>query len=550
MSGPGSFQQGQHPSSGLSLSLSSNNPFRNRAASPASLDPARASPITSPFDDPASRQRPVSRNPFLDNTNQPLRSPAFMPSRPEHQSLTAEDIFDSLTLDDKMPNDRLLPALTTQRKPSEPLPVSRAGDDHQADNTHRPTKSTEEALRARRPMPGPRAEASPHRRPPPQRRPRRNSESSVMDLNTLPITPEEMKMIEAKRLRDRQREKAAREAKEPREAKDSRDATKESREGRETRDKERHSKSRSKSGRPSKRMDLIDQLDATSIYGTGLFHHDGPFDALNPHRNRSSRRAPMQAFPKDSLNNSLGGAGPLNRNPDHAQFMGNGTDEAFRDFATGTKNKNGYNYPAGPSAAEPAIFDPISRGDIVHGDESYGLGTSTFLEGTPAARAAIAKRQAEQQQESVEGGLQRKKSLASRIRYINKGQRDFAPSGRMTNPERISSSNKRSPDAMPGTISVGSESNPFFSEFGKGEEQMTVKKKERKMSSTSPPPVPRRMSGSALERKPTADGFVSLDDAAPAKSSGLLGRMKSLKGGRRSKNSDGGSQSALPGAGI
>ncbi|KAG5933036.1 hypothetical protein E4U53_001120 [Claviceps sorghi] len=465
----------------------------------------------------------------------------FVPSRPEHHSLTAEEIFDSLTLDDNIANDRLPPALTAQPKPTDQSAASRAADAPQTNNTHRPTKSQEEALRAKKPVPGSRAEASPHRRPPPQRRPRRNSESSVMDFNALPITPEEMKMIEAKRLRDRQREKAARDAREPREA----------REGRETRDKERTSKSsRSKSGRPSKRMDLIDQLDATSIYGTGLFHHDGPFDALNPHRNRSSRRAPMQAFPKDSLNNSLGGAGPLNRNPDHAQFMGNGTDEAFRDFATSGKNKNGYNYPAGSSAAEPAIFDPISRGDIVHGDESYGLGTSTFLEGTPAARSVIAKRQAEQQQESVEGGLQRKKSLASRIRYINKGQRDFTPSGRMTNPE-VSRNSKRSPDPAPGTAGVGSETNPFFAEYSKGEENMTVGRRERTMSPVSPPSVPRRMSGSALERRITADALPTSEEAAaPAKSSGLLGRMKSLKGGRRSKNSDGGSQSAAPGAGM
>ncbi|KAG6035680.1 hypothetical protein E4U41_005961 [Claviceps citrina] len=550
MSGPASFQQeGRLHSPGLSLNLSSNNPFRNRAASPASIDAGYASPTPSPFDDPAGRQRPVSRNPFLDNPNQPLRSPGFAPSRPEHKSLTAEDIFDSLTLDDKMANDSLPPALTAQQKPTDQPAASSAGDaPHQTKSTHRPTKSQEEALRAKKPMPGPRAEPSPHRRPPPQRRPRRNSESSVMDFNALPITPEEMKMIEAKRLRDRQREKAAREARQPREAREAREARegREGREGLEARGKEPAHKSRSKSGRPSKRMDLIDQLDATSIYGTGLFHHDGPFDALNPHRNRSSRRAPMQAFPKDSLNNSLGGAGPLNRNPDHAQFMGNGTDEAFRDFATGHKNKNGYNYPTGSSAAEPVIFDPISRGDIVHGDESYGLGTSTFLEGTPAARAAIVRRQAEQQQESVEGGLQRKKSLAQRIRHINKGPREFAPSGRMTNPE--SGNSKRSPDPMPGTAGVGSEQNPFSAEFGKGEENMTVRRRERTMSPVSPPPVPRRMSGSALERRATTDTTASLEDAAPAKSSGLLGRMKSLKGGRRTKNnSDTASQPAAPG---
>ena len=44
-------------SPGLAFNLSSNNPFRNRAASPAPTGPP------SPFDPP---QRPVSRNPFLD----------------------------------------------------------------------------------------------------------------------------------------------------------------------------------------------------------------------------------------------------------------------------------------------------------------------------------------------------------------------------------------------------------------------------------------------------------------------------------------------------
>jgi hypothetical protein len=46
------------PSPGLTLNLSSNNPFRNRAASPSLSDGQR-----SPFDPPP---RPISRNPFLD----------------------------------------------------------------------------------------------------------------------------------------------------------------------------------------------------------------------------------------------------------------------------------------------------------------------------------------------------------------------------------------------------------------------------------------------------------------------------------------------------
>jgi hypothetical protein len=84
---------GQLPSPGLTINLSSNNPFRNRAASPASLDAAFASPLNSPFDDPSPRQRPVSRNPFLDQPPQPVKTPDDVSTKSEHKSLSAEDIF-------------------------------------------------------------------------------------------------------------------------------------------------------------------------------------------------------------------------------------------------------------------------------------------------------------------------------------------------------------------------------------------------------------------------------------------------------------------------
>lgn len=325
-----------------------------------------------------------------------------------------------------------------------------------------------------------------------------------MDFDIKHITDEERKMIEEKR---REKDKLRRE-------------------GRDGKDKGR-------SGRPSRRIDIIDQLDATSIYGTGrkyfqcspaksslltgpqVFHHDGPFDALNPHRNRqSSRRAPMQAFPKDSLNNSLGGSGPLNQQADHSTFMGE-TAEAFRDFAAGARAKNA------------AIFNPVSRGDIIHGDESHGLGTSTFLEGTPAARAAIARRQAEEAQEATTVGIQRKKSLAHRIRHMNKGPREYHGAGQY------------SPDAMPSRPIDGSEpSQGYFSEFGKGEDSITVKRRDGTLSPVSPPPVPRRGSGAALERRATTDA-TSPSEETSAKPNSLLGRMKSLKGGRKPRNVDG-----------
>lgn len=226
----------------------------------------------------------------------------------------------------------------------------------------------------------------------------------------------------------------------------------------------------------------------------------------------------MQAFPKDSLNNSLGGAGPLNAQADHSTFMGMATDEAFRDYAIG--KSNGYK----PKAGE--IFDSSSRGEMVHGDESHGLGTSTFLEGTPAARSAIVRHRQEQAQEEIaNGGLQRKKSLAQRIRHINKGSgsREFSPSGRITNPE-AGYYNRRSPES-------GGESNPFFSEFGKGEENISVRPRDGGTTPNGPPVAPRRGSaGNTLERRATSEG---LTEEGGSKPSGLLGRMKSLKGGRK-----------------
>lgn len=273
-----------------------------------------------------------------------------------------------------------------------------------------------------------------------------------------------------------------------------------------------------------------------------MFHHDGPFDALNPHRNRNnSRRAPMQAFPKDSLNNVIGGSGPLNTRPDHATFMGHGDEEAFKDYATGARGGHDPTH----SKAEMGVFDPTSRGMILHGDETLGLGTSTFLEGTPAARTAIQRR--EDERSSGADGLQRKKSLAQRIRNINRGPRDFQAPGRSTNPDGGYSS-RRSPSDATGQTSrsmqtpgSGSERNPFFQEFdtGKngGEDLISLRKIDSNGDPQSPPTSPRR--GSGLERRATTDAAVSrgsVDEGQQKQQgTGLLARVKSLKGGRRAR---------------
>lgn len=240
----------------------------------------------------------------------------------------------------------------------------------------------------------------------------------------------------------------------------------------------------------------------------------------------------MQAFPKDSLNNIIGGSGPLNKRPDHATFMGNGDEEAFKDYATSARDD-----PNRSKAVMP-VFDPTSRGMILHGDESLGLGTSTFLEGTPAARTAIQRREEERTLAGADGGLQRKKSLAQRIRNINRGPRDYQGSGR--NPDGIYN-NRRPSDATPQTSSSmqtpGSERNPFFQEYdtGKnGEEVIALRKMDSNGEPREPrearsPTSPRR--GPGLERRATSD---SADyGQAKQQGTGLLARVKSLKGGRR-----------------
>jgi hypothetical protein len=54
----------RHPSPGLSINLSSNNPFR-RAVSPGLNSPALASPTSLSQHRDSSGSRPMSRNPFL-----------------------------------------------------------------------------------------------------------------------------------------------------------------------------------------------------------------------------------------------------------------------------------------------------------------------------------------------------------------------------------------------------------------------------------------------------------------------------------------------------
>ena len=278
-----------------------------------------------------------------------------------------------------------------------------------------------------------------------------------------------------------------------------------------------------------------------------VFHHDGPFDACNPHRNaRTARRpAPMQAFPEGSANMALGGNGPLRSKIDLDKFHGRG-EEGFADYAITRK-------------ADTTILNPTDRTEPVHGPETQGLGTSTHLEGAPASRSALQRRESEDQQMQAEagaggmgGGLTRKKSLAQRFRGMSTGRR-AGPNGELRSPDA-----RYAPqlDSSPPNYSSGraataggparaiytkeNEINPFENEYDsafdkKGAE---IRIAEQEKPSSARPGSP-KMGG--LTRSVTADSAAirgsSNEEERPSGSGGggFLSRMRSLKGGRRTR---------------
>lgn len=216
----------------------------------------------------------------------------------------------------------------------------------------------------------------------------------------------------------------------------------------------------------------------------------------------------MQAFPKNSTNMALGGAGPNNSNIDLNLFHGR-MEEGYNDFATSGLQRSG-----------TVSFDPRQRVEPIHGSASYGLGTSTFLDGTPASRAAIARRQSENEQQIMQGGgLQRKKSLAQRLRGKSATGRVASPGeGGLPSPGAVGASHS--------TSSRGHE-RTFFHDYDEEGDKKGSQVQEshleagngRVRSSSSPK--------QSTERKSTERGYD--ESKLNAGGGGFLNRMKSLR---------------------
>jgi hypothetical protein len=159
------------------------------------------------------------------------------------------DLQDNLTISDRPNNNTMRPPPPPRLNTTSALPPPYSAiprDENAPLRSHRPTRSQEEAMRARK-------NGSTRSRPTEldifadpidsaqkktdSQRVRRNSESSVMSKSGRSLDPEE----EKKRQERRRRERRHRE-----------------REGKEGRSK-----------KPDRKLDIIDKLDVTSIYGTG-----------------------------------------------------------------------------------------------------------------------------------------------------------------------------------------------------------------------------------------------------------------------------------------
>ncbi|KAI5301681.1 hypothetical protein KEM56_001470, partial [Ascosphaera pollenicola] len=238
----------------------------------------------------------------------------------------------------------------------------------------------------------------------PGSRPRRNSDTSVMERERPAQRFERMNLEDERRRRNHDRDRRHREMSHRekdrenghyRERKDSnlhecdrseRHRRHEGDRSRRDRGDDKHDRRRGKSSKPNRKLDVIDKLDLTGIYGPGQFHHDGPFDACNPHRNRKGiRAAPMQAFAEDSPSMVPTGGAP--RTFDHDLYLGKGEDP-YNDFSR-TAIKQMLKTENSQPSPDVTTYDPKHKIEPVHGEETMGLGTSTFLDGAPASRVAI-----------------------------------------------------------------------------------------------------------------------------------------------------------------
>ncbi|OBA19726.1 Pal1-domain-containing protein [Metschnikowia bicuspidata var. bicuspidata NRRL YB-4993] len=188
---------------------------------------------------------------------------------------------------------------------------------------------------------------------------------------------------------------------------------------RKSRHKSKESKKKAVAPHQPKNLDVIDKLDVSAFFG-GRFHHDGPFDACAPHRNKNVKAAPVMAFPADGPNNSMkANAGPkdnielaFGNIEDHNMIIGRSA--RLHSATKGSPQAKPFGTQGDIPRLNPSVvaFDAHEKAAPIHGFSTAGLGSTTFLNGAPAPKLDDSS----SSPSANKGGLGRKKSLAQRLR--------------------------------------------------------------------------------------------------------------------------------------
>lgn len=186
-----------------------------------------------------------------------------------------------------------------------------------------------------------------------------------------------------------------------------------------------------------KNVDSIDKMDVSSLFGAS-FHHDGPFDAVTPHRNKNAKAPPVLAFPADGPNNSIGGA-PTKKNAMNEVFGRidlEEDDDIYQAHPKSNPRTTVFGVASDPASANGSsttlsaikagdkdltAFDPRGRVKTVEGPTTNGLGSTTFLDGAPASNKAIGDNVRAHARQTRLNGVQRKKSFSQKLSSTVRG---------------------------------------------------------------------------------------------------------------------------------
>jgi hypothetical protein len=173
-------------------------------------------------------------------------------------------------------------------------------------------------------------------------------------------------------------------------------------------------------------------------------------------------------------------------------------------------------------------FNAAALVEPVYGDETAGLGATTFLEGAPAPRSAIQRRESE----GDAGGLSRKKSLAQKLRGISNGRSSRERGYGLNSPDaRYERHTPGEGDAQSaGGLGKIVEVNPFEktyeNAYGDKGARFRAAEEEKERASAGVSEYPRPM-----DRVVTDANIGAPPQPEEIKGGGFLNRVKSLRTG-------------------